>query len=146
MEKFNIKREENLDYGGKEILINTGNNYTKECNIFIKIIIGAIIGFVHGFWGGGGGMSCVPLLAYLIKLPEKNAHATTLLIMLPLSIASLVIYFMNGSIEWDNALKISSGFVIGGALGAMILKKISNIWLSIIFSIIILAGGIKLLI
>ena len=108
--------------------------------------MGAIIGFINGFWGGGGGMVCVPLLTQVIKLPEKKAHATTLLIMLPLSIASLMIYIFKGSMPWLDALKIGIGFIIGGVLGAVILKFISNVWLGIIFSLIIIAGGIKLLI
>ena len=146
MDKLSVKIRENNDFGGKEIEIKMGSPKVKKNDLFIKIMTGVIIGFVNGFWGGGGGMICVPLLTYLIKLPEKKAHATTLLIMLPLSIASLIIYFLSGSIEWSYAFKITLGFVVGGALGAIILKKISNVWLSIIFSIVILAGGIKLLI
>ena len=45
-----------------------------------------------------------------------------------------------------DAIKIGIGFVIGGVLGALLLKKISNIWLEIVFSVIIIAGGIKMLI
>ena len=91
-------------------------------------------------------MICVPLLISILKVPEKKAHATTLLIMLPLSIASLIVYIFSGNVEIWNAVQISMGFVCGGVLGAVILKKISNVWLGIIFSLIIIAGGIKLLI
>lgn len=137
----------NSKYGGKEMLISyEPKNDNSKNNIFIKILTGALIGFVNGFWGGGGGMICVPLLMQIIKLPEKKAHATTLLIMLPLSIASLCVYLLGGNLEIMNALKIGVGFIAGGVIGAIILKFISNVWLGIIFSIIIIAGGIKLLI
>lgn len=115
-------------------------------NVFIKIISGAFIGFINGFWGGGGGMLCVPVLLNIIKLPEKKAHATTLLIMLPLSLASLVVYYFSKNLPLIESFKIGIGFVIGGTIGALLLKKISNVWLEIIFSVIIIAGGIKLLI
>ena len=127
-----------------EISINTEKPHKN--NIWIKLFTGAIIGFVNGFWGGGGGMICVPLLSYVIGVPEKKSHATTLLIMLPLSIASFVVYIFTGQILWGEAINITIGFVIGGVLGALLLKKISNAWLGIIFSVIIIAGGIKLLI
>ena len=91
-------------------------------------------------------MICVPLLIQGIRLPEKKAHATTLLIMLPLSIASLITYIMKGIMPWIDAGYIGGGFVVGGLLGAVFLKFISNMWLSIVFALIIIVGGIKLLI
>lgn len=147
MKKVSLSATPNLEYGGMEygLTINPNDESSKN-SIFIKFLTGALIGFVNGFWGGGGGMICVPLLMQIIKLPEKKAHATTLLIMLPLSIASLVVYMLSGNLEILNALKIGLGFVVGGLLGAIILKYISNLWLGIIFSVIIIAGGIKLLI
>ena len=147
MKKVSLSATPNLEYGGMayELTINPNDESPKN-SIFIKLLTGALIGFVNGFWGGGGGMICVPLLMQIIKLPEKKAHATTLLIMLPLSLASLVVYMISGNLEILNALKIGLGFVVGGLLGAIILKYISNLWLGIIFSVIIIAGGIKLLI
>lgn len=130
-----------------EIIADTNKETkTKKVGLWIKLITGAIIGFVNGFWGGGGGMICVPLLQNVIKLPEKKAHATTLLIMLPLSIASLVVYLFSGNLPIVDALKIGVGFVIGGVVGANILKKISNKWLGYLFSIIIIIGGVKMLV
>ena len=146
MKNFNIKSSENREFLGREIIIKSNKYDNQKNNFFLKIMTGAIIGFVNGFWGGGGGMICVPMLMYVLKLPEKNAHATTLLIMLPLSIASLIVYLLSGNIEWIKAINVSVGFVVGGILGALLLKKLSDVWLGIIFSVIIIAGGIKLLI
>ncbi|MBE5758148.1 MAG: sulfite exporter TauE/SafE family protein [Clostridiales bacterium] len=146
MENFDIKFKENNDIGGKEIDIFIAEPQKQKTCIWLKLLTGVIIGFVNGFWGGGGGMICVPLLLYVIKLPEKKAHATTLLIMLPLCISSLIIYIIKGNMLWVEGLEISGGFVVGGVIGALLLKKISNVWLSIVFSVIIIAGGLKLLI
>lgn len=143
-----IKTGYSKELGGVELYaeghINIANK--KKPSVFIKLITGAIIGFINGFWGGGGGMVCVPMLSSIIGLPEKKSHATTLLVMLPLSLASLVIYIANGSMQWVNGLKVSIGFVAGGYLGALLLNKISNVWLSLIFSLVIIAGGLKLII
>lgn len=140
------------------VYTNQESFYCVEYNTFTKsqnkpkikpiwlILSGLIIGFVNGFWGGGGGMICVPILSNLLKLPEKVAHATTLLIMLPLSIASFVVYVLGGSIDLNLAINVGIGFVVGGALGAMLLKNINNIVLRIVFALIIIAGGGKLLI
>ncbi len=122
----------------------------KKQNKFLKflglVFIGLLIGFVNGFWGGGGGMLCVPTLTGLLKLPEKKAHATAILIMLPLSLASFIVYLLNKSISWDIAGFVTIGFVLGGVLGALLLKKINNLILKILFGFVIVAGAIKLLI
>lgn len=140
---------ENLNPIGYPVLSIEGRidiQKKKRPNFFVGLITGAIIGFINGFWGGGGGMVCVPLLSTVMGLPEKKAHATTLLVMLPLSIASLFVYIYGGNMLWWEGIKIGVGFVVGGYVGALLLKKISNLWLSLIFSIIIIAGGLKLII
>ncbi len=145
-------KKNNINYSIKNnfacLEVNTFNCYanTKKTPIIWFILAGLGIGFVNGFWGGGGGMICVPVLTSLIKLPEKVGHATTLLIMLPLSIASLVVYFFGDGLDFNLAWQVGIGFVVGGVLGALLLKKINNITLKLIFALIIIAGGIKLLI
>ena len=135
---FNNIKSKNVFY------LNKKKN--KILNTIILLIIGLVIGFVNGFWGGGGGMICVPTLTGVLRLPEKNAHATAILIMLPLSIASFIVYLTHGNVEWINAGYVTTGFVVGGVLGALLLKNINNLLLKIVFSLVIIAGAIKLLI
>lgn len=120
----------------------------KKCNssFFKLFIIGVAIGFINGFWGGGGGMVCVPTMIHMVKLPEKVAHATTILIMLPLCVSSLIVYYAFGGFDQTNLLPVLVGFVGGGIIGALVLKKINNLLLMLIFSLIIIAGGIKLIV
>lgn len=117
----------------------------KKVSIWLLLLIGLFIGFVNGFWGGGGGMICVPTLSLILGLEEKQAHATTILIMLPLSLASFIVYLIKGSIEYDIAISITIGFVIGGVIGALILNKINNVVLQLVFAFVIILGGVKLL-
>ncbi|MBQ7351936.1 MAG: sulfite exporter TauE/SafE family protein [Clostridia bacterium] len=148
MKKVNIERSFNSNFACSEYTIDfklSTKNTRKKASMLLKLITGAVIGFVNGFWGGGGGMICVPLLIQAIHLPEKKAHATTLLIMLPLSIASLIIYIIKGNMLWLESIPIGLGFVVGGILGALLLKVISNTWLGFIFSVVIITGGIKML-
>ena len=54
--------------------------------ITLLIITGVVTGFCNGFFGGGGGMIVVPMLVLLLKLSPKKAHATAILIILPISV------------------------------------------------------------
>ncbi len=128
------------------VVVQSVKENNKKISAWVLGLIGLVIGFINGFWGGGGGMLCVPTLTQIVKLPEKKAHATAILVMLPLCIVSFVVYLFKGAIEWGTTLKVTVGFVIGGAIGALLLKNMSNNVLRIVFAVVIIASGIKLLI
>ena len=113
-------------------------------SVIMCIIVGLILGFVNGFLGGGGGMLCVPLLVFALGLTDKRAHATAILVMLPISLVSFVVYAFNMSIEWELALWVVLGSVAGGLLGSILLKKISNSWLRAIFALIMIIAGVRM--
>lgn len=141
MKIFDVKQKNNCICAQ----INTySERKTAKLSLLWSILAGLVIGWINGFWGGGGGMVCVPVLISILQLPEKSAHATALLIMLPLSICSFVVYMLKGSLEVAMALQVGIGFVVGGATGALLLKNMSNIILRLIFAGIIIAGGLKL--
>ena len=71
--------------------------------IIILSIAGVFIGAINGFFGGGGGMVCVPVLL-LLGLVNQRAQATAILIMLPISIASAIVYYTQGFVEWEGVL------------------------------------------
>ena len=149
MKGFRVNLSSNIYFKSLEYTISFGAQQAPKklanVSVWIKLIIGAIIGFVNGFWGGGGGMICVPLLMKLVDNPKK-AHATTLLVMLPLSIASILVYMFSGAIPWLNVVKIGLGFVIGGLIGAYALKVVSNVWLEFVFAGIIVWSGIRMVV
>ena len=116
----------------------------KLWKILLYILGGAFIGVANGLFGGGGGMLCVPLLL-LAGLKNQEAQATAILIMAPISIASVVVYYSNGYIDWLMALYVGLGSIVGGIIGAFALKKFSNIVLQYIFAVVMLVAGLKLL-
>jgi len=117
---------------------------SKKYNIF-AVITGIVAGLINGVFGGGGGMIVVPMLTYLLKRQEKNAHATAILIILPLSIVSGLFYVSFGNFNLNAGIPVMIGVVAGGILGALCLCKLSSKWLAVIFSIIMAAAGIKML-
>ena len=41
--------------------------------------------------------------------------------------------------------EVTLGFIAGGALGALLLRKISATWVQIVFALVMMAAGIKML-
>lgn len=105
-------------------------------------IIGLVGGFLNGLFGAGGGTILVPSMEKFLGLEEHKAHATAISIILPLSVISLVVYWYKGELIWQSALMASIGGVLGGAIGAKFLSKISGKWLRCIFGVfMVIAGG-----
>lgn len=109
------------------------------------ILSGSVIGLLNGFFGGGGGMVCVPILEKVLKLPNKHAHATAIAVIFPLSLISAFIYVFNGYIQNLPLIVVGVGVVLGGILGSFCLKWLPPKAVRVIFALIMLAGGIRLI-
>ena len=129
----------------------TGQQNTKKtCSKKIKttiytILIGCVTGIVNGLFGGGGGMILVPCLTHVLKKEPKTAHATALLIILPLSVVSGLLYASFGSFDTSVGLPVLIGATVGGGVGSLILPKISSKIVVILFAVTMLVAGGKML-
>ncbi len=116
-----------------------------KINPLVVVLLGALVGLISGLFGGGGGMVAVPVLTSILKKPQKIAHATAILVILPVTIVSGVLYSVIGNFDVKVVLPTSIGVIIGGVLGAICLKKFSNDFIKILFSLVMLFFGVKLL-
>ena len=90
-------------------------------------------------------MVIVPMLSKLLKFESKNSHATAILIILPLSIISGVLYLSFGKFSLDIGIPVIIGVIVGGIIGAILLSKLSSKWIMIMFSIVMAIAGGKML-
>lgn len=108
------------------------------------VLGGAAVGLTGGFFGGGGGMLCVPLLDKFLKVETKRAHATAMLAIMPMSIAAVVTYFLKGHFELWDTLTTGLGVLAGGLVGALLLKKLNSFVVAVIFAVLMLGAGVRL--
>lgn len=108
-------------------------------------LAGAAAGLVNGFFGGGGGMVLVPMLAGKCGLDQRKAFATSVAAILPLCALSSVIYYFRGGLDLGTALPYLAGGLLGGSVGGRVFKKLSMKWLRRAFALLILYGGVKAL-
>lgn len=109
-------------------------------------LFGAIIGVINGLLGGGGGMIVVPVLTNFFGFSQKEAQATALFVILPISIASSIIYITHNSINFSNSWPAILSIIVGGVGGALLLNKLDNKIVRIIFIGLILVSGVMMLI
>ena len=116
----------------------------KKQNILL-ILSGIFTGAVNGVFGGGGGMIAVPLLNSLLQKPTNVSHATAILVILPISFASGIMYLFNGYFDAELFIAVGLGVLAGGFFGAELLGKLSAGSITLIFAIIMFAAGIKMI-
>lgn len=112
------------------------------------VLSGTVVGLVNGFFGGGGGMIILPVFTFLLGFRQKTAHATAIAVILPISVISLIVYLIGNSTQIFNfnTLYVAVGVMLGGVVGALILKKISGAWLVKIFAVVMLVAGVKMMV
>lgn len=109
------------------------------------ILIGIAAGVANGLFGSGGGTIAVPAMVFLLDEDEHKAHATALLIILPLTLVSTYFYLSQNYVNWNITWKAMAGGVVGGAIGAFLLNKCPSKILRKIFGIFMILAAIRMI-
>lgn len=107
------------------------------------LVAGGLAGLLNGLFGAGGGLILVPLFIGWLHLEEKRSFATSIAVILPLSLVSYVLFCQQGGNVWKDALPYLLGGMVGGALSIRLFRRISTVWLHRLFGILILYGAVK---
>ena len=110
-----------------------------------SIVIGIMAGFISGFFSTGGGMLLVPTFLYFLKMEDKRARATAALCILPMVVTSGIFYYQNNYINWQIGLLCAAGGIVGGYIGAKLLKKLDAKYFKLAFIFFLVYTSIKFL-
>ena len=110
----------------------------------LPLLGGVAVGFLNGLLGAGGGMLTVPLLEHN-GLPPQKSHATSLAIILPLSVLSAGLYWYRGWFSPAEALPYLPGGLLGAAAGAALLPRLNTARVKVVFAALLLWSAARLL-
>ncbi len=108
-----------------------------------RLLTGGAVGLANSLFGGGGGMLAVPMLQGT-GLDEKGAHATAILLILPISLLSFSLYAWRGVYDFSVLIPTAVGVSFGGILGAKLLGKLPIKIVRLLFTFLQLLAGIFL--
>lgn len=116
-----------------------------EWRVSLVIFEGALIGFLTGLVGAGGGFLIIPALVWLTGLPFRTAVGTSLFIIAINSLVGFMGDVLNYPMDWEFLILICGLAATGIIIGNQLQKKISSHRLRKIFGWLILGMGIWIL-
>lgn len=106
-------------------------------------IAGFAAGAINGLLGAGGGMLLVPLLTKFSGMSDDRVFPSSVSIILPICIVSLVFQCGKGGLPLTEAWPYLLGSVLGGVLAGKLGNRIPVICLHRILGVLILWGGVR---
>jgi uncharacterized membrane protein YfcA len=100
---------------------------------------GVIVGFSLGLIGGGGSILAVPLLLYIVGMPDPHqAIGTSALAVAVNAYANLVPHARAQHVRWGPALNFAAAGLVGAFVGSSIGKVVDGRRLLILFALLML--------
>ncbi len=112
-------------------------SYSTAQSLIFLALSALAAGLVNGFLGTGGGIILVFALSRL-KLSERDRFATVIAVILPLSLVSTFVY----KAQISEACAWLLPGMLGGAVGAFLLDKLSVRRLKQLFALMVIWAGI----
>ncbi|MDR3474358.1 MAG: sulfite exporter TauE/SafE family protein [Devosia sp.] len=113
--------------------------YLEPLQYILGAFSGGIVGFTLGLFGGGGSILAVPLMVYLVGVPNPHiALGTSAFAVAANAAANLLPHARRGLIKWRCAGIYSVAGIFGAILGSSLGKAIDGQRLLLLFSALML--------
>ncbi len=100
---------------------------------------GAVVGFSLGLVGGGGSILAVPLMVYVVGVPEPHvAIGTSAFAVAANAALNLSNHARGGTVVWSCALMFAAAGIVGAFAGSLLGKMIDGHKLLALFALIML--------
>jgi uncharacterized membrane protein YfcA len=104
-------------------------------------LVAVSVGFLSGLLANSGGVLFGPLFIRYLKLPTKEALASSLLVAAGLAIPGTIAHWYLGHIDWQVVLFLSLSSIPFSYVGARVAMRMQNPLLEKIFGIILIGLG-----
>ena len=112
----------------------------------LLVLIGLAAGFFSALFGVGGGIVIVPLLLVFAHFLQRPAMATSLAAIGLIAVAGTISYGFHGELKPGAAAIVGIPGAVGAIAGTALQQRLANRTLSLLFALLLLAIGVKLLV
>jgi uncharacterized membrane protein YfcA len=113
--------------------------------LIIPFLIGAVGGLVAALCGVGGGVVMVPAFVVLLGMDQKQAIATSLAVIAPTAIMTILKHSGNDLVNWKLFFPTAVGACLFAFFAADWVKALSNETLTRIFAGVMIVLGCYML-
>jgi uncharacterized membrane protein YfcA len=107
---------------------------------------GALVGFSLGLVGGGGSILAVPLMVYVVGVPDPHVAIGTSAIAVAANAAvNLSNHARGGTVRWDCALTFAAAGIAGALAGSIFGKMLDGQKLLALFALVMLVIAMLML-
>jgi uncharacterized membrane protein YfcA len=107
---------------------------------------GALVGFSLGLVGGGGSILAVPLMVYVVGVPDAHVAIGTSAIAVAANAAvNLSNHARGGTVRWSCGLSFAAAGIIGAFLGSIFGKMLDGQKLLALFALLMLVIAVLML-
>jgi uncharacterized membrane protein YfcA len=112
----------------------------------LAVISGGLVGFTLGLIGGGGSILAVPLLLYLVGMPEPHrVIGTTAVAVAFNALTGLIPHARRGNVRWSAAIVFSLAGIVGASIGSTLGKAFDGQRLLFLFALLMIAIALLML-
>lgn len=114
-------------------------------SVLPPLAVGALVGFLAGIMGVGGGFILVPAMIYLLGMPTKVVIGTSLFQIIFVTGFTTVVHAVNShTVDMMLALLLIVGGVIGAQIGSQVGLRLKGEQLRILLALLVLAVAVKI--
>jgi len=144
VDSLRLKRSSNSG-GGQPDVKSKGVFFGSSQKVLLGAILSFLAGIASGLLGIGGGVLLVPILTLVVDMPIHFATATSMFTMTFTSTSEAVQHYFANQTNFEYALLLALGTVVGAQIGAYVSKKTSGKNLRRIFGVVMVIVGIQMI-
>jgi uncharacterized protein len=109
----------------------------------LVVFLGAVVGFLAGLFGVGGGVVMVPFLVFALDKTQHAAEGTALAVIVPTAIAGVIVHMKNRNVDLRIGALMAVGGIAGAYFGASIALRLEGDTLKVIFALFIAGLSVR---
>ena len=118
--------------------------YRIRTQLLLTMLAALFIGLCLGLFGSGGSIMTVPVLLYLLQMPEKIAIASALGIVALISVVALLPYLYRKHLQWALVAKLALPGIFGAWLGSLLSHQVAAYWQILLLALLMSFSAVNM--